>query len=123
MEWHRPAALCAPLPEPAPESPGSQEPARVWERSPTASSVRNSLPFQTVVCVVDLDDSATNAVGPRMRLGRCIRALLSVSVQNWSYFPNTPPETIKAMALELSISMGVTLSAGKIITCPAKLYD
>lgn len=85
-------------------------------RIPAASSARDALPSENVVCVGDLDDSATNALVPRMRLGRCRRALMSVSVQDWSYFPNTPPETIKAMALELSISMGVTLSEGKIIT-------
>jgi hypothetical protein len=35
----------------------------------------------------------------------------------------TPPETIKAIACELSILKGVTASFGKSKTLPAKLYD
>jgi hypothetical protein len=38
-----------------------------------------------------------------------------------TYFPDTPPETMNAIALELPISSGLTCFVGKMRTDPAKL--
>jgi hypothetical protein len=47
--------------------------------------------------------------------------LLSQLFHSITYFPDTPPETMNAIALELPISSGLTCFVGKIRTDPAKL--